>query len=76
LTKISCGATGQEEHVIAPEESDIFVSPDGFVSPYPSSENNVSLYDAIKTRNTQEVANLLQQAIDQVDSSRIPQKKF
>lgn len=74
LTKISCGATGQEEHVIAPEDSDIFVSPDGLVSPYPSSENKISLYDAIKKQNSQEVARLLQQAIDQVDPSRIPQK--
>ncbi len=74
LTKISCGATGKEEHVIAPQESDIFVSPDGLVSPYPSSENKISLFDAIKKQNSQEVARLLQQAIDQVDPFRIPQK--
>lgn len=74
LTKISCWATGQEEHVIAPQENDIFVSPDGLVSPYPSSENKVSLFDAIKKQNSQEVTRLLQQAIDQVDPSRIPHK--
>ncbi|HCY20450.1 TPA: hypothetical protein DIC40_01010 [Patescibacteria group bacterium] len=28
LTKISCGATGQEEHIIAPADNDIFISPD------------------------------------------------
>jgi hypothetical protein len=50
------------------------VSPDGLVSPYPSSENKVSLFDAIKKQNSQEVTRLLQQAIDQVDPSRIPHK--
>lgn len=75
LTKISCWATGEEEeHIIAPEQSDIFVSPDWLVSPYPSSENKISLYKAIKTQNAQEVSKLLQQAIDQVDPSRIPHK--
>ena len=71
LTKISCWATGEEDNVIPPQESDIFVSPDWLVSPYPSTQNKISLYDDKKKRNTENIVNLLQQAIEQVATPKI-----
>lgn len=71
LTKISCGATGEEENIIPPEESDIFISPDGLVSPYPSNESKLSLYSSLKEKNTHEIEKLLQQAIDEVKVSNV-----
>lgn len=76
LTKIFCGLeeTNQEHPEINSHESDIFVSPDGLISPYPTSENKVSLYEAIKTKNTQEIEKLLCEAIDEVEESKIYNK--
>lgn len=71
LTRISCWATGEEDNVIPPEESDVFVSPDGLISPYPSTQNKVSLYDAIKKRDTKDVEKLLYEAIYESSQSKI-----
>ncbi len=63
LTKISCGSDW-EDNVIPPHQSDIFVSPDWLVSPYPSSKDKLSIYDAIKKQSTEELENILGQATD------------
>lgn len=66
LTKVF----GQEENTISPGETDVFVSPDGLVFPYPSTKNKIPMHDAIKKRNTQKIETLLQQAIEEINIAK------
>lgn len=71
LAKIFCWdeEVYQDTPTITPEQSDIFVSPDWLVSPYPMTNDKISLYDAIKTKNTNQLEYLLQEALQEAQFS-------
>jgi len=62
LTKISCWYEEDRK----PAENDIFVSPDWLISPYPTDQNKVSIYNSIKTRNIEETVNLIDKSTENV----------